>query len=112
MTTDAAAVINRAHYDATERRFFFERVQDVESILEHNKMLRGEDQRGDFRHIASIPNVIMERWLNEEQARGNTTIRLLGPEMDALVKRKLADPDWAWLRTDRKASGRLGYGGR
>lgn len=79
------------------------RVQDVESIIENNKRLQKEAQRSDWgRHVASIPNVILERWLNEEWMRGNTTIKLFGPEMDQLVERKLADPEWAYLRTDSK----------
>jgi hypothetical protein len=76
--------------------------QDVEDIIEHNKALQtAGPQRGDFRQIASIPNNIILQWLNEEWARGNTTIKLFGQEFDALVKRKLADPDWRYLRTDK-----------
>jgi hypothetical protein len=30
--------------------------------------------------------------------------------MDALVEKKLRDPDWAWLRTDNKFNGVLGFG--
>jgi hypothetical protein len=75
--------------------------QDVEPILEHNKQLRGEPQRSSWgRHVASIPNVILVRWLNEEHARGNTQLRMFTREFDELVARKLADPDWAYLRTD------------
>lgn len=78
-----------------------ESIQDVEPILEHNKRLRAETQRSDWgRHVASIPNVILTKWLNEEWARGNVTLKLFGPEMDALVERKLKDPEWAFLRTD------------
>jgi hypothetical protein len=74
--------------------------QDVEDIIERNKRLQNEPQRSDWgRHVASIPNNFLVTWLHEEWARGNTTIRLFGPEMDALVARKLADPDWRWLRT-------------
>jgi hypothetical protein len=74
--------------------------QDVEPILEHNKRLRGEPQRSGWgRHVASIPNVILVQWLNEEHARGNTALRLFTREFDELVARKLADPDWAYLRT-------------
>ena len=94
-------IARKAHYDPSERTFTFEMRQDVEPILEHNKLLRGEKQTGDFRHVASIPNVILTRWLNEEWERGNTTVRMLGPEMDALVEKKLKDPDWKWLRTDK-----------
>jgi hypothetical protein len=87
-------------------------VQDVEPILEHNKELRSQRQRSDWgRHVAEIPNVILTRWLNEEWARGNVSLRLLGPEMDALVDRKLKDPEWAYLRTDSgHVQGFLGFG--
>lgn len=75
---------------------------DVESILEHNKLLRSLPQKSDWgRHVASIPNVISVKWLNEEWQRGNTTLRFLSPEWDELVAKKLQDPDWAFLRTDK-----------
>jgi hypothetical protein len=88
-------------------------VQDVEPILERNKELRSQTQRSDWgRHVAEIPNVIMTRWLNEEWARGNVTIKLFGPEMDALVARKLKDPEWAYLRTDSaQVQSFMGFGG-
>ena len=99
------------HLDSNGNDLAVETVQDIEPILEHNKMLRTVEQRSDWgRHIAKIPNVIMTRWLNEEYERGNNTIKLFGPEMDALVERKLKDPDWAWLRTDSKFNGVLGFG--
>src|SRR5262249_25487656 len=75
-------------------------MQDVEPILELNARERGEAQRGDRgRHVARIPNVILIKWLNEEHARGNTALRLFTREFDALIARKLADPEWAYLRT-------------
>ena len=75
--------------------------QDVEPVLERNAALRAGRQRSDWgRHVASVPNVILMRWLNEEWARGNTELRLFSPQFNALVARKLADPDWAYLRTD------------
>ena len=95
-------VVTRHHFDAGSRTFYAERVQDVEAIIENNKRLQNTEQKSDWgRHVASIPNVILEKWLNEELDRGNTTIKLFGPEMDALVARKLKDPDWRWLRTDK-----------
>jgi hypothetical protein len=88
--------------DRGERKIVAVSEQDVEPILAHNKLLRGEPQRGDWgRHVATIPNVILVRWLNEEHARGNTRLRLFGKEFDDLVARKLADPDWKFLRTDK-----------
>jgi hypothetical protein len=75
--------------------------QDVAPILARNAVLRRERQRGDFgRHIASIPNVILVKWLNEEHARGNTNLRMFTAQFNELVARKLRDPDWAYLRVD------------
>lgn len=74
--------------------------QDVEPILARNARLREGPQRGDWgRHVASIPNVILLKWLNEEHARGNSGLRLFTREFDALIARKLADADWAYLKT-------------
>jgi hypothetical protein len=92
----------RIHLDSNGRALTVERIQDVEDILARNKVFRAEDQCSDWgRHIASIPCVILECWLNEEAARGNQTIRWGSKEFDALIARKLRDPDWAYLRTDK-----------
>jgi len=88
--------------DRGERKIIAFSEQDVEPILERNAALRRESQKSDWgRHIATIPNVILLRWLNEEYVRGNVGQRLFSQEFDALVARKLADPDWKSLRTDR-----------
>lgn len=79
-------------------------VQDVEPILEHNAALRTMEQKSDWgRHVAKIPNVIYIRWLDEEHKKGNTDLRLFTPEFDAIVQKKLQDPDWAYLRVDKPA---------
>jgi hypothetical protein len=75
--------------------------QDVEDIIERNKALAGEPQKGDLRHVASIPLNIINQWLQEEWDRGNVGLRMSGPEFDALVAGKLRDPDWRFLRTDK-----------
>lgn len=88
--------------DRNEKLIVAESIQDVEPILEHNKRLRSMPQRSDWgRHIASIPNVILVRWLNEEWSRGNSTLKMFSKEFDAIVAKKLRDPDWAYLRTDK-----------
>lgn len=85
--------------------------QDVEPILERNKELRTMEQRSDWgRHIASIPNVIITKWLNEAWASGNADLRFGSKEFDELVAKKLRDPDYAYLRTDCAANGTLGFG--
>ena len=97
-------VMLRPHFDANGRDLALEHVQDVEPILDWNAQARAEEQRSDWgRHVARIPNVILVKWLDEEHARGNTALRLFTAEFDALVQKKLADPEWAYLRTDRPA---------
>jgi len=76
--------------------------QDVEAIIERNKALQSVPQKSDWgRHVATIPNNILVTWLNEEYARGNVHLRMYTPEFNALVDRKLNDPDWRFLRTDK-----------
>jgi hypothetical protein len=86
--------------------------QDVEPILEANKRLRDERQKSDWgRHVASIPNVIYMRWLQEEYDRGNVSLRPFTQEMDDIVAKKLKDPEWAYLRTDSNlVQGFMGFG--
>ncbi len=93
-------MILKPHFDPNGNDFAIETVQDVEDILGHNKALRSQEQKSDFgRHIASIPNVIMVLWMNQEHARGNPVMPFT-KEFDELVARKLKDPEWAYLRTD------------
>lgn len=93
-------VMHRIHRDHGERTTTFEVVQDVQPILEWNKVLRSQRQKSDWgRHVASVPNVIINRWLQEEWARGNTTIQLGDAEFMQMVRKKLRDPEWAYLRT-------------
>lgn len=90
--------------DSNGQDLAVQHVQDVEPILDRNKLFRAEEQRSDWgRHVASIPNVIYIQWLDEEHKRGNTTLRMFTPEFDAIVQKKLNDPNWAYLRTDRPA---------
>lgn len=92
----------RPHFDSNGCDLAIEHIQDVEPMLRRNHELRREEQAGDWgRHVASIPNVIYVRWLNEEHASGNVSLRLFSPEFDLIVQKKLADPEWAYLRTDR-----------
>lgn len=93
------------HIDESARKFTFRRSQDVEDIIEGNKQLASMSQHSDWgRHIARVPNIFLEKWLNEEYARGNIHLRMYTPEFDKLIARKLDDPEWAFLRTDAKAS--------
>lgn len=97
-----SGVLIRPHLDSNGRDIAIEHVQDVEPILEWNKESRRDEQRGDWgRHVARIPNVVYVKWLDEEHARGNISLRLFTEEFDLIVQEKLNDPEWAYLRTDR-----------
>lgn len=103
----------RIHLDSNGQDLAVENIQDVEPILERNKMLRTMEQKSDWgREVAEIPNVTLIQWLNEEHAKGNENLRLFTPEMDAIIQRKLKDPDWAYLRTDKPSliMGWMGFG--
>jgi hypothetical protein len=92
----------RPHLDSNGKDLAIEHIQDVEPILEWNRQARNDEQRSDWgRHVARIPNVIYVKWLDEEHVRGNTGLRMFTPEFDLIVQRKLNDPEWAYLRTDR-----------
>ena len=95
-------VLIRPHFDGNGRALAIEHLQDVEPILQWNHEARRDQQRNEWgRHVARIPNVIYVKWLNEEHAKGNTSVRMFSPEFDGIVQRKLDDPEWAYLRTDR-----------
>ncbi len=103
----------KLYIDEGEKRLTFVNVQDVEPILDLNKKQRAEDQHSDWgRRIARIPNTIMLQWYYEEQAKGNITLQMYSDEFDRIIERKLADPDWAYLRTDKPAliTGWMGFG--
>jgi hypothetical protein len=92
-------VVTRLHLDRGEKLIHAERIQDCEPIIEHNKALQSIPQKSDWgRHVASIPNVIIEKWSNES---GVNLLALPQDEFARFVRRKISDPEWKWLRTDK-----------
>jgi hypothetical protein len=69
------------------------RTQDVEPVLDANGRLAndtdGYSPSRDLQHVASIPLVVWEQWLQEG----------LDPNDDMALMRKLNNGDWAKLRT-------------
>ena len=73
--------------------------QDCEPIIERNKALRGLPQKSDWgRHIASIPNGVLLKWMLEE---GVPVYGMPAHEWDRFLRKKLSDPEWRDLRTDK-----------
>lgn len=96
----ASAIKTLISLDRSDEKIVVESVQDVEPVLDWNKVLRSVPQRSDWgRHVASIPLIILQKWLDEEFRRGHS-IRWYSEEFDELVDRKLRDPEWKYLRTD------------
>ena len=86
------------HYDAGADRTIIETVQDVEPILERNKALQNDDAGGwsptrDLRRAATIPDIIILKWRNEEG------IDVYDPNHWPAVKLKLNSSEYRWLRT-------------
>ncbi len=96
--------------DASDNRIVIVSEDDVEDILDNNKRLQTIEQKSDWgRHVADIPAVILTRWLNEEYQRGNANITWSSKEFFGLIKQKLQDPEWKFLRTDCRSS-MVGHG--
>lgn len=90
-------VISKLHYQESEDKMIEQRVQDVEPYLDANKakLAAQNDYRPfagkDMKQVASIPEVIAERWTHQ-----------YGPQWmrdPALLRRLLNDPDNKFLRT-------------
>lgn len=81
-------------------RLIVNRVQDVEPILEANKKeynsvsTKGKKFKGDFHKVATIPNVMVEKFMK-------MGINLMRPTKEDMVRLKkiLNDPDYKHLRT-------------
>lgn len=83
-----------SHYDELTDTLHIKRVQDVEPILIQNQEEAKEFTRyGDMGKIASIPMVLVEKWINEEG------VNILKPGAEEFLARKLMDPDYMNLRT-------------
>lgn len=81
------------HFDDTTGDLYQEREQDVQPILDRNAQIRNHSTPGkEFRLAASIPLWVIEKWYQEG-------INVFQKEHEAALKKKLNDPDWAWLRT-------------
>lgn len=94
MTTET-----KIHLDSDGKRIHVETIQDVQGILDYNAALRSMPQKSDWgRHIATIPNVILVKWMNEENA---DVLRMSSDEFGKFLKKKINDPDWKHLRTDK-----------
>lgn len=69
---------------------------DVEANIEANKREYNDNANarfGDLKRVASIPVVVMEKWIAEDG------INYMAPEHKDALRRKLNDPDNRFMRT-------------
>ena len=97
---DSGPVTSTFHYDEMEDKSIIHVEQDCEPIVERNKALQNETDGynldRDLKHIASIPLVIVQKWMQED---GVNFLALSKHERSKYLRRKLADPDNRFLRT-------------
>ena len=84
-------------YDEDSDKIRIWRRQDVTNVIDINKKLQNEDhdRKETMWHAASIPDIIVHKWLNEDG------VNILRKENWPWLRRKLNDPDWQWLRAGR-----------
>ena len=92
------------HYDAQTDTTYIETRQDVEPILEANKILQNDDEysrhgiKHEMWHYASVPLIVQMRWLNE-YGMDNWPLR---PGNEKLLFRLLNSPEWRYLKCTGK----------
>lgn len=82
--------------------FAVQATQDVQPILDANKEDQTFNPSGysasrDLKHVARIPLVVAEKWLNDYG------VNVLNPDHKAKVRKLLNDRDWLFLRTGQGA---------
>jgi len=102
--TDTDWIETRWHPGETDDQFVVERTQDVEPILNQNKKRQNDGLDGyspsrDLKQVASIPLVVAEQWM---KADGVNWLSLTGKDREKYLRKKLNDPDNAFLRTDNR----------
>jgi hypothetical protein len=90
----------RFHPGDDGKTFTIQRRDDVEPTIERNKKLQSEPQKSEsFHHIASIPAIVIEKWMAES---GVPLLSMPSYEFQRFIRKKLRDPEWAFLKTTSK----------
>lgn len=89
-------------YIHSEDKTIISREQDVTSILEMNKAMANNDDvwkegvKNCWAHYAQIPNIIIEKWLNEHG------VNLYDKDHQKAVFKLLNQPEYRYLKTTSK----------
>ena len=83
-------------------RILIENRQDCGTVVDMNKHAQGErlpDTPGLGKLVARIPVVLYYQWLEEDGITVQKWAEMGKGEKMAFIKRKLNDPDYAYLKT-------------
>ncbi len=89
-------------YIHSEDKTIISREQNVTSLLDMNKALANETDatkegiKNGWWHYAQIPNIIIEKWLNEHG------VNLYNKDHEKAVFRLLNQPEYRYLKTTTK----------
>lgn len=89
-------------YDELEDSLTIQTEQDVSPFLEMNKSLQNDEQRtrdgikDGYWHYASIPNVIIEKWLIEDG------FDVFDKNNEKVLFKRLNSPEYRYLKTTLK----------
>ena len=92
--------ITTEYYAKQNGDVFIRRVAEAQGLVDANKRhLNNISDWGRKKHVSAsqtigrIPPLLAEQWATE------AGVRMFTPEFNALVKRKLNDPDYKYLKT-------------
>ncbi len=95
--------------DVVVRRF-----KDLQDTVDATAALRGEPQRGDFRHVWHLDNIMVDKFFQEycglQGGVASGAAKNMDQEFWNWVNKKMKDPEYAKFRTDSQANQlRVGY---
>ena len=91
-----------SNYDEQTDTLTLTTEQDVEPILDYNKSLQNDSDytrkgiKNEMWHYACIPNVVIEKWLNEEG------FNIFDKNNDKALFKKLNSPEYKYLKVTEK----------
>lgn len=94
-------IITYHSYDHSTKTTTLERVQNVEPILDQTKQHRNDDDytakgiKNEMWHYASIPAIIIEKWLKEG-------VDVFNKDHEKEVFKRLNSPQWKYLKNTTK----------
>jgi len=101
---NTGGVIRTHTHDEASGTSFIHSVQDIAPFKEANREMRnsgGDGYTGSraMKHVATIPHIMIDKWCQEDGLTRVQFQRMRGKEKAAYIRRKLNNPDYAYMRT-------------